>query len=84
MDNGVVAEGKPPGAEESAGNRVALFERPRFVFEQLPPVEPGHCEQPFRRKLRQKLRHADRLVALEHQAVKRHVTRFEAVIQLLA
>src|SRR5262249_18991351 len=48
VNDAVMAERIPPGAEHGAGDGVALVERSACVVEQPASIEPGHGEQALR------------------------------------
>ena len=84
MDDAVVAEREPPGAEHGLRDGVAIFERRRLVVEQRAALEPGHGEQPLGRQLGQDLRHADALLVGEDAGIEPGVARLQLVVELLA
>ena len=79
-----MAERMPPGPEHRRRQPVALGERMLAEFEQRPPLEPAHREQPACRQLGNDGGNADAGLVGKDIPVERDVTRLALVVELLA
>ena len=83
VDDAIAAERIPPGGEHRGRKRIAHRERIVLVRKHARAFEPVEREQAAGGQFGPGARHAHDVAALKHEAVKRDVLGFAAIVELL-